>query len=62
MSKKLTEENYIEYRKMRILREVAKNMPDSQLAFTLKSVDRQWDEIIKPLQPPKKKKSFVTKF
>jgi len=47
---------------MQILRDVAKEMPNSQLAFTLKSVDRQWDEIIKPLYPPKKKKSFVTKF
>ena len=46
---------------MKVLRDVAKEMPDSQLSFTLKSVDRQWDEIIKTLLPPKKK-SFVTKF
>ena len=61
MSKKLNKNILVEYSKMKVLRDVAKEMPDSQLAFTLKSVDRQWDEIIKPLQLPKKK-SFVTKF
>ena len=50
------------YIKMRVLREVAKKIPDSNLIFILKTLDKVWDEEIKKLKPPKKKSKFVTKF
>ncbi len=54
---------YLEdYEKMQVLREVAKGWPHSHLEYILESLDRQWDGIIKELQPPKKKVTFVTKF
>ena len=62
MSKKLIEDMFDDYEKMQILRNVAKTIPGSQLYEAIKSLDRQWDKHIKNLQPPKKKKSFVTKF
>lgn len=61
MSKKLDKNIIVEYGKMKVLRDVAKTMPNSQLEFILESVDRQWDKIITKYQPPKKK-AFVTKF
>ena len=54
---------YLEdYKKMQVLREVAKGWPNSHLEHILESLDRQWDEIIKELKPPRKKRKFVTKF
>ena len=54
---------YLEdYKKMQVLRIVAKKYPHSQLGYVLESLDRLWDEIMKELLPPKKKGAFVTKF
>ncbi len=63
MPKELDEERIHEYYKMRALRNVAKQMPNSQLDYAIKSLDRQYNKIIKKsLNVPKKKKAFVTKF
>ena len=39
----------IENRKMNVLREVAKDMPDGHLDFILKTLDTKWDEQMKQL-------------
>ncbi len=61
----ISDDNCIEfledYKKMKVLREMAKKMPGSNLEYILKTVDEIWDEEIQKLQPPKNK-SFVTKF
>jgi len=54
---------YLEdHKKMWVLREVAKEMPNGVLEDILKMLDKSWDKEMQHLQPPKKKDAFVTKF
>jgi len=57
-------EYFIDYKKMKVLREMAKKMPGSNLEYIIKTVDETWSKEIQKLKPPKKKKksNFVTKF
>ena len=54
---------YLEdYIKMKVLREVAKDMPNGILEEILKMLDKGYKKHFQELTPPKKKRSFVTKF
>lgn len=60
---------YLEsYAKMKVLRKMAKKMPNGILADILKTVDETWNKEIEKRykeiekRVPQKKKSFVTKF
>ena len=53
---------FIDHQKMKIMREVAKKMPNSNLVYIIKCIDETWDKEMKKLKPPKKKSAFVTKF
>lgn len=54
---------YLEdHKKMWVLREVAKEMPDGILVVILKMLDKAWDKEMQQLEPPKNKVTFVTKF
>ena len=48
--------------KMKVLREVSKDMPNGILEDILKMLDKGYEKEFKNLQPPKKKSAFVTKF
>lgn len=54
----------IDHKKMEIMREIAKKMPESNLVYIIKCIDETWAKEIKKFQLPKKKKKnkFVTKF
>ena len=56
----ISDEKYIEYfvdhKKMEIMREVAKKMPESNLVFIITYIDEKWEKEMKKLKPPKKKK------
>ena len=51
-----------EYKKMRVLRKVAKKHPDEIIDIIIKTLDEEWDKDLQKLQPPKKGVAFVTKF
>jgi len=54
---------YLEdYIKMKVLREVAKDMPNGILGDILKMLDKGYKKHFQELIPPKKKDKFVTKF
>jgi len=48
--------------KMKVLREVSKDMPNGILEEILKMLDKGYEKEFKNLKPPKKKVAFVTKF
>jgi len=48
--------------KMKVLREVAKDIPDGILLGILKMLDKGYEKEFQELTPPKKKSAFVTKF
>jgi len=52
----------IDHKKMEIMREMAKKMPNSNLVYIIKCIDETWAKEMKGLKPPKKKRKFVTKF
>jgi len=52
----------IDHKKMKIMREIAKKIPDSNLVYIVKCIDETWEKEMKKLMPPKKKSKFVTKF
>jgi len=54
-------EYFVDHKKMEIMREVAKKMPNSNLVYIITCIDETWEKEMKKLKPPKKK-SFVTKF
>lgn len=62
----ISEEEFVEYfvdhKKMTIMREIAKKMPDSNLVYIITYMDKIWAKEMKKLEPPKKKSKFVTKF
>ena len=54
---------YLEdYIKMKVLRQVAKDMPNGILEDILKMLDKGYKKHLWELKPPKKKSKFVTKF
>lgn len=55
-------EYFVDHKKMEIMREVAKKMPESSLVFIITYIDETWEKEMKKLKPPKKKDAFVTKF
>lgn len=55
-------EYFVDHKKMEIMREVAKKMPESNLVFIITYIDETWEKEMKKLKPPKKKSKFVTKF
>ena len=48
--------------KMKVLREVAKDIPNGILEDILKMLDKGYEKEFRELIPPKKKVPFVTKF
>ncbi len=60
---KFSDDKYLEdHIKMKVLREVSKEMPNKILEEILKMLDKGYEKEFRKLIPPKKKSAFVTKF
>jgi len=55
-------EYFEDHIKMKVLREVAKDIPDGILVNILKMLDKGYEKEFQGFTPPKKKSAFVTKF